>query len=219
MSLDLKQLEKARELNGGIVQARCPACAESGGDRKGEHLRIQPDGRFGCCLHPKDKIHRKRIHALVGDHSPRTFTVRVATNQRRPKTAVSVTSSLKNLDGTFGTPVPELNPSQRKKNDESGTLGTDIFDPYAYSIKTINQTCDDTHTCKDWAKGVPSVPAAEDWKRRQPDALIDEGGRPLPYVKVNGTLVIPFDSDKRFHYWKSGQSLALTRREACWERG
>ena len=27
MSLDVRRLEKARELAGGIVQARCPACA------------------------------------------------------------------------------------------------------------------------------------------------------------------------------------------------
>ena len=31
MSLDAAKLEKARELAGGIVQARCPACAENGG--------------------------------------------------------------------------------------------------------------------------------------------------------------------------------------------
>ena len=61
MSLDTAKLEKVRELAGGIVQARCPACAEGGGDRKGEHLRVYPDGRFGCCVHPKDGQHRKRI--------------------------------------------------------------------------------------------------------------------------------------------------------------
>ncbi len=64
MSLDIAKLEKVRELAGGIVQARCPACAEGGNDRSGEHLRIYPDGRFGCCVHPKDGEHRKRIWAL-----------------------------------------------------------------------------------------------------------------------------------------------------------
>jgi len=58
---------------------------------------------------------------------------------------------------------------------------------------------------------VPSVP---DWKRRHPLAEIDENGKPLPYIKANGTLVIPFDSDERFHYWKGGQPLAVTREEA-----
>ena len=66
MSLDISKLEKVRELAGGLVQARCPACAEGGHDRSGEHLRIYPDGRFGCCVHPKDGEHRKRIWALAG---------------------------------------------------------------------------------------------------------------------------------------------------------
>src|SRR5512142_3003416 len=77
MSLDPAKLEKVRELAGGIVQARCPACAEGGGDQKGEHLRIYPDGRYGCCVHPKDGEHRKRIFALVGLRKPGTFTLRL----------------------------------------------------------------------------------------------------------------------------------------------
>ena len=79
MSLDTAKLEKARELAGGIVQARCPACAEGGGDRKGEHLRVYPDGRYGCCVHPKDSGHRKRIFALAGERKPGTFTLRLKT--------------------------------------------------------------------------------------------------------------------------------------------
>ena len=79
MSLDVGKLEKARELAGGIVQARCPACAEGGGDRKGEHLRIYPDGRYGCCVHPKDGQHRKRIFALAGVRKAGTFTLRLKT--------------------------------------------------------------------------------------------------------------------------------------------
>ncbi len=67
MSLNLNKLEKVRKLENGIVQARCPACAEGGADRAGNHLRIQADGRFGCCVHPKDGDHRKRIFALAGE--------------------------------------------------------------------------------------------------------------------------------------------------------
>ncbi len=78
MSLNLSRLEKVRHLANGGVEARCPACAEGGHDRKGEHLLIKPDGRFGCCANPKDREHRKRIFALVGDASPRSIKVRVA---------------------------------------------------------------------------------------------------------------------------------------------
>ena len=65
MSLDPKKLEKVRELANGGMKARCPACAEGGHDRSGEHLRIYPDGRFGCAVFPKDREHRKRIFALA----------------------------------------------------------------------------------------------------------------------------------------------------------
>jgi hypothetical protein len=78
MSLDVKRLAKVRELASGVVQAQCPACAEGGGDRKGEHLRVYPDGRYGCCVHPNDREHRRRIHALAGDKTRRVIKVRVA---------------------------------------------------------------------------------------------------------------------------------------------
>jgi hypothetical protein len=34
-----------------------------------------------------------------------------------------------------------------------------------------------------------------------------------PYLMLDGTLVIPFDSPPRFHWWKGGQSIAQTRAE------
>ena len=67
MILNLNRLEKVRHLANGSVEARCPACAEGGHDRTGEHLWVQADGRFGCCAHPRDTAHRKRIFALAGD--------------------------------------------------------------------------------------------------------------------------------------------------------
>lgn len=77
MSLDLDKLERSIELGNGIWQARCPACAESGGDSKGEHLRVYPDGRFGCCVFPGDREHRKRIFALAGKRERGAIRVRV----------------------------------------------------------------------------------------------------------------------------------------------
>ena len=77
MSLNLEKLENVRKLAGGIVQARCPACAEGGNDRAGNHLRLQPDGRFGCCVHPKDRNHRKRIFALAGVRERQAIRVTV----------------------------------------------------------------------------------------------------------------------------------------------
>ena len=65
--LDLNKLEKVRR-RGRKYIARCPACAEAGGDRKGEHLFFGEDGRFGCVQFPgpDGKQHRKRIFELAG---------------------------------------------------------------------------------------------------------------------------------------------------------
>jgi hypothetical protein len=221
MSLNVNQLEKVRRLGGGLIQARCPACAEAGGDRAGEHLRIQADGRFGCCVHPKDSEHRKRIFALAGDRSPRSFTVKVKSSPMATPIARSVAAALTGYGRTLRTAKTESETSGREASQVSQlhqslaalsfrTLRTAISHPRAYARE--DHIC--VHTCKDLESGVLSVLTAEDWRRRHPTALIDENGRPLPYVRSSGTLVIPFDSDERFHYWKGGQSLALTRQEA-----
>ena len=40
-------------------------------------------------------------------------------------------------------------------------------------------------------------------------------GKPLrrPYLTLGGDLVIPFDSDPKYHWWKGGQSVKATRAE------
>jgi hypothetical protein len=67
MSLDVTKLERVCRRDNGDITARCPACAEGGGDAHDEnHLVIFPGGKFGCVANPKDKAHRKRIFKLVG---------------------------------------------------------------------------------------------------------------------------------------------------------
>ncbi len=66
MSLKLALLKKIKHRPTKIV-AQCPACAEAGGDSKGVHLVVYPDGRFGCTAHPKDKSHRRRVAELAGN--------------------------------------------------------------------------------------------------------------------------------------------------------
>jgi hypothetical protein len=34
-----------------------------------------------------------------------------------------------------------------------------------------------------------------------------------PYLATEGTLVIPFGSPERYHWWKGGQSIKQTREE------
>lgn len=66
--LESSKLERVvRHPDGGAV-ARCPACAAEGGDTRGEHLRIFPNGRFACVVNPgaSGGEHRKVIFKLVG---------------------------------------------------------------------------------------------------------------------------------------------------------
>lgn len=214
MSLDASRLERVRELPGGMVQARCPACAEGGHDHTGEHLRIYPDGRFGCCVHPRDKEHRRRIFALVGVRQPGTFTVRL-----KAPTATRATRSVKAAltafkSGTLGTPKPESGngvpnvPSSPVA--DFGTLGTGNFELRARargdSIAHIDIGEDFQEELKDLENGVPSVPKAV---AAEP---LSAAGERLPYLTPGGSLVIPFDSPERYHWWKpDGERLSVAK--------
>ena len=63
--IDISRLERVRR-SGEKTVARCPACAEGGGDRRGGHLVILPNGKFACAAYPGDSEHRRRIFALAG---------------------------------------------------------------------------------------------------------------------------------------------------------
>lgn len=88
MSLDFTKLENVRH-RGSKIEARCPACAEQGADRTGNHLFIADDGRFGCIAYtgPAGADHRKRIFELAGDAtSPgKPVSVPVARRKATPK--------------------------------------------------------------------------------------------------------------------------------------
>jgi hypothetical protein len=84
MALDVSLLTKVRT-RGGRMIARCPACAESGGDRKGNHLFILEDGRFGCVNYAGDREHRRRIWELVGQEGERIASTTRPPPRRRPR--------------------------------------------------------------------------------------------------------------------------------------
>lgn len=223
MSLDVAKLEKVRELAGGLVQARCPACAEGGHDRSGEHLRIYPDGRFGCCVHPKDGEHRKRIFALVGckSHGPAAgkVTLRIKTPSAVP-VARSVKAALTTFDGgTLGTakgglvsPTPQMAAGVESESAEFGTLGTvEVKLRACARVDSPTTNIDTPHflgELKDLETVVPNVPLAK----------LPVTGEKLPFITAGGDLSIPFDSPERYHWWKGGQSIAETLAEVK-ERG
>lgn len=65
--IDLSKLDKCRPHGSGFI-ARCPACAEIGNDKDGNHLKIDGEGRFCCVVHPgrEGAAHRRRIWQLAG---------------------------------------------------------------------------------------------------------------------------------------------------------
>jgi hypothetical protein len=230
MSLNLNRLENVRELASGIVQARCPACAEGGHDRSREHLRIYPDGRFGCCVYPKDREHRKRIFALVGIREPGTFTVRIK-GAAPVTTPQSVKAALTGFSaGTLGTGKSESETSEKLASQASqdftpellyshcndfGTFGTGLSELRAYTREDLKNSPNIVQhfymELKDSEHGVPSVPTffpADNSEASSP--LLSAR---LPYFTHGGTLAIPFDAPDRYHWWRGGQSVAATLQE------
>lgn len=225
MSLDVAKLKKVRELAGGIIQAQCPACAEGGGDRKGQHLRIYPDGRYGCCVHPKDGEHRKRIFALAGERKPGTFSVRLKTPP-----ALSAVRSVKAALTEFGAGTPGTGKTESKSGvpsvptspaGNSGTLGTGNSELRARTRGDspgthIDIGGDCQEKLKDCESGVPNVPTAVS---AEPPSAAPCGGpsERLPYLTPGGSLVIPFDSPERYHWWKPPHEERLSPEETLKE--
>ena len=206
MSLDVAKLEKVRELGGGIVQARCPACAEGGNDRSGEHLRIYPDGKFGCCVHPKDGDHRKRIWALVGVRQPGTFSLRLKTPPAMPSTR-SVTAAFTSFNSrTPRTAKAEL---ENSAPNIPTTLVVELRTGRTTELKLRARAREDSTT--------PNIDTGdflvklEDSESAVRAALI--AGERLPFLTAGGDLSIPFDSPERYHWWRGGQSVAVTMQE------
>jgi Protein of unknown function (DUF3987) len=65
MPLDCTRLQKTKRRGDKLI-AQCPACAEAGGDRDGNHLAVFDSGAYACIVAQVDDEHRKRIFQLVG---------------------------------------------------------------------------------------------------------------------------------------------------------
>jgi hypothetical protein len=213
MSLDVAKLEKVRELAGGFVQARCPACAEGGADKTGEHLRIYSDGKFGCCVHPKDTEHRKRIWALAGRKlrlSPaESVSMRLkhsggAVVGQSVKTVLSVrTPRTAKTNSEIGVPAVPTTPV-----DESRTPRTGIVKSRARAREDGSTPNIDTGDFLVRLEDLGS--AVRDVRPVLPPVV---AGERLPFLTAGGDLSIPFESPERYHWWKGGQSVAETLQE------
>lgn len=65
MSLDLNRIENLKRIDDEKSVGRCPACAEKGRDRKGNHLFLHESGAFRCVV-DNSKEHKQDINRLAG---------------------------------------------------------------------------------------------------------------------------------------------------------
>ena len=205
MSLDRAKLQKVRDLGNGGWQAQCPACSEAGQDSTGEHLRISPEGKFGCCVFPGDREHRRRIFALAGDYGQKAIRVKVASAK---VASAGQLDRLGRLGRVFGNPAK----AEEIIADNSGTLGTGFQDPRAYADEPVNN---DLFIRKliGSEEPVPSVPTVEHGQQLETGVPSVPKKLSLPRLLSDGTLVIPFNSPERYHWWKRGQSVKETLAE------
>jgi hypothetical protein len=215
MSLNLERLERVVDLAGGGKQARCPACAEAGKDRKGEHLRISPEGKFGCCVFPGDREHRKRIFALAGERGPRTIKVRVA--------SVAVGRVRQGILARLGQAVPG---PEKQENGSDGSDGATAVQTEFEEIRTARTAeieseeiaVEQSRTARTGyslltrnANELNSISKLKEFA--DPVRNVREGTVRFPHLLSDGTLVIPFSSPERYFWWQGGQSVRQTKQE------
>jgi len=116
MTIDISKLENVKS-KGEKTIARCPACAESGQDKKGNHLVINSNGKFACVMFPGSSghEHRKRIFRLTGiiDSPKNIISVKEASQVSQNNPDVIINDVLGRIGHHFL--------SHYKKSDESKT--------------------------------------------------------------------------------------------------
>ena len=239
MQLDPAKLENVKELAGGAKRARCPACAEAGHDKTGNHLLIKPDGRFGCCVFADDKPHRQRIFALASDRKERIMVIRQPLRSapverktglfdriNRTMTApvpVLVASVATILDTPASMPSPPAPAPAPPSSDTAHTPATTPPPPppkpksrlkcLSFSQMELLRTArtPDSNLLQEEEK--LELPAPPQKEVTPPVRGVRESSSSLPHLLADGTLVIPFNSPKEYHWWNGGQSVSQTRAE------
>lgn len=124
MALDIARLNNVQQRGGNII-AQCPACAENGRDKHGNHLTIDTEGRFACVVNPgaAGAEHRKRIFELVGirDTAPRSET-----ESSRP------TPKRSDPDEGRGHQAHQAHQEQREQQGASPKKRVRLGDPVAF---------------------------------------------------------------------------------------
>lgn len=130
MALCLDKLECVRRVDEKTI-ARCPACAEAGHDLSGNHLMIDPQGRFSCVVNsgPAGKGHRRRIFQLAGDKTPGVLIVHPADRNPPIRPIISdVMGRLGRLKSTL-TYVHQVHEIQKESENKAPTAPDNGFSP------------------------------------------------------------------------------------------
>lgn len=132
--------------------AQCPACAETGGDAKGVHLVVYPDGKFSCAANPGDKAHRRRIAELVGDpvRQVQAWTLRlngkIVMSGGQPASGTPITSLARSNVGTgLGLVHSSPGPGPDQHSHGHGVLQPSPgprLDQTSLSVPDAKQSCD-----------------------------------------------------------------------------
>jgi hypothetical protein len=129
MSIDVSKLENCRQKDGKTI-ARCPACAEMGQDKHGNHLVINEDGRFGCVVYQGDhgRDHRKRIFHLVGEKSRKNtdITLQKTSHLSQNQKTVLIKDVLGQMGQHLQTSLEKMGLSDQQKIEELVRLYADI---------------------------------------------------------------------------------------------
>ena len=97
------------------------------------------------------------------------------------------------------------------RSEDSRTPRTSFQNSRAYAENTPSAEGDSRlGTPMEFSKGVRGVRHGE--RTEQPPEGANKQER-LPYLAQDGTLVIPFDSPAKYHWWNGGQSVSQTRAE------
>ncbi len=205
MALDLTKLENIQK-QGTKTIARCPACAETGADEKGEHLVIRSDGRFGCVINPgpNGKRHRQRIFQLVG----------IKEFAARPQYRITVRKAVDGggeVLGRFGRMIstPEIAGIDgcADKDSNSGRPGR-VFSTLARTRETSSfKNNDTTHTHVRGTQNYPSeASATSETTAIPPEPLLRTS--PTPFLPKMGPLIRSLEStDPNFAEPTNGSML------------
>jgi hypothetical protein len=150
---------------------------------------------------PGDREHRKRIFALAGDHGPKAIRVKVAVAQ----TSGTVQLDLSAFAAVAARPDCKIT-AEQPEIGEVGTPGTGISNPRAYAVEPVVHDIT-IRKLIEFETPVPSVPKVA---TAEIGATGGSQGSRMPFLMVDGTLVIPFESPERYHWWKGGQSVRET---------